>query len=142
MTDERKLKLEKISLFKSNKLAYMLTLLSTVTELIHTVMILDVIESNNLVFIVVMLNITMLFGIFYIAVKENVYSRKASIAAIILAAYILFRTFYAVPNVLRPASKSMTLLALDLITTALLIVGAVITIDISKRREKHIQEAI
>ena len=142
MTDDRKLKLEKISLFKSNKKAYMLTLLSTITELTHTVMILDVIASNNLVFLVVMLNITILFGIFYIAVKENVYSRKASVAALILAGYIMFRTLYAVPNVLKPAEKVGKLLTLDIISAVLLVLGAVITLDISKRREKHIKEAI
>lgn len=135
--EERKTKMELISLFRDNKLGYLITLFSVISELCYTVAILDVIESDTKVFFVVMLNITMLFGIFYIAVLEQKYVAKASYVAVVLAIYILVRLFVLVPDILMPSDRNVFIALMNAITAVLLIAGAVITIDITRRREKH-----
>lgn len=137
MDNERYIKFSKIASFRPNSISYMLTLLSVVFEMAYTVMILDVIESNTKVFGVVMVNIVMLFGLFYLAIKEKNYSSKAGIISLFLALYILIRTFTIIPNYLMPTDRVNLISTMNLIAAILIIISSIKAINISNRREKY-----
>lgn len=140
MDKERYIKLSKIAGYRPNARSYMLTLISVVFELAYTVMILDVIESNVRVFGVVMVNIVMLFGLFYLAVQKKNYNVKAGYISLAVALYMIVRTFTIIPFFLKPASRTGLIAAMNLIAAALIIVSSVKAVDISKRREKYKEE--
>ena len=137
MNNERYIKFSKIASFRPNSISYMLTLLSVAFEMAYTVMILDVIESNNKVFGVVMVNIVMLFGLFYLAVKEKNYSSKAGIISLFIALYMIIRTFTVIPNYLMPTDKVNLISAMNIIAAILIIISSIKAINISIRREKY-----
>lgn len=137
MDKERYITFSKIASYKPNSTAYMLTLISVVFEMAYAIMILDVIESNFKVFAVVMLNIVLLFGLFYLAVQEKNYNYKAGYISLGIAAYMIIRTFTIIPMFLMPTERKFLISAVNLIAAALIIVSALKTINIAKRREKY-----
>jgi hypothetical protein len=138
MQAERREKLERISLYKNNVVGYGISLLSVLSELAYSVAILDVMVPDIRMFFVVMVNLCLLFCIFYIAVLEKVYRSAAAYSAFIVVGYLLGRMFWIVPRFLRPAARSQFLFAMDACTALLLLFAAVRTIDVSSRRKKHL----
>ena len=142
MDNERYIKLSKIAGFRPNSRSYALTLISVIFELAYTVMILDVINTNKKIFGVVMVNIIMLFGLFYVAVREKNYSLKAGVICLFVAAYILLRTFTIVPLYLAPSSRGGWITAMNVFSSILLVASAVNDIDMSRRMEKYSKEEV
>lgn len=138
MDAERREKLERIFLYKNNTFCYGISLLSVLSELSYTVAILDVIVPDVKMFFVVIVNLFLLFSIFYIAVLEKVYRHTAAYSALIVVGYLSVRMLWIVPRFLRPAGRAQFLFAMDACTVLLLLFAAVRTIDVSSRRKKHL----
>lgn len=124
-----------VSLYKKNGLAYGLTLCSILAELIHVIMILDVMAVNYLMGATVMVNILMLFVLFTCAVKVNVYDRKWSAITAGFGIYMFVRAFVLVPYVLKPYGRQTTIAMANVIGGAILIAAGIISARRAARRE-------
>lgn len=124
----------KVSVFCRNGLGYALTLAAILFELAFSVKILDSIGVGVLMGVSCGLNIILLFVLFSVAVKENVYRTDWCLVGIACGAYALLRGFVLLPLVLKPVENQGMLFASTCVCGALVLAGALVSLVRSRRR--------
>ncbi len=136
---QRKEKLVEVSLFKNNKLPYSMILLSILTELIYTITILGNVETNYMMGAITMFNIAVLFILFTIAVRVNIYSLGWTKVALGFGVYMVIRAIYIVPQILKPTGAFQTIYGMIIATAVLIFIASFISFAKISARTKLIK---
>ncbi|MFI3170078.1 MAG: hypothetical protein R3Y06_09055 [Faecalibacterium sp.] len=134
---QRKEKKVEISFYRKNSGAYNLALLSVLAEFVYVVTVLDQMAVNYLMGAVTMMNIALLFLLFTVGIKMNVYSEKWTKIGFGIAAYFAFRIVVLLPFVVQPLDKFVQIYGAAGISLALLLVACVQSQIIITRRNKR-----
>ncbi len=135
-TADRSEKLVEISFFRSNNLSYKMILFSVLAEMIYVITLLGQVEINALIGVITMMNIVMLFLLFTIAIKVNVYSMYWTRIGFATAAYLALRAVVLLPLMVKPLGAYGQIYGSTLVTILLLLGGCVISQRKIVRREK------
>ncbi|MFI3254608.1 MAG: hypothetical protein R3Y63_09770 [Eubacteriales bacterium] len=122
---ERKEKLIEISLYQTSATAYKMVLLAVATEMYYVITVLGNIEINYLVGAITMLNIAILFMLFTIAIKVNVYSDLWTKIGFGLSGYLALRSGVLLPAIVKPYASLTAIYASSILTFALLFFGCI-----------------
>lgn len=123
-----------ISVFRKNTLGYSLLLCSILLELFFAVKILDSIQTGVMMGISCAINILLLFALFGVAVKVNVYQPVWSYYGLAIGCYALFRAFVLLPFVLKPESRQALLFSCTFVEGVLVVAGSWVSLIRSKKR--------
>lgn len=126
-----------ILVFSKNSLGYALALCSIIFEFVFAIKVLDCIDVGALMGISCVLNIILLFLLFSVAVKVNVYKENWAKTALAIAVYAIVRSFFLVPFVLKPYQKAGFLSLMTLLEGLFLFFSGVVSIISSRRRETY-----
>lgn len=126
-TADRSEKLVEISFFRSNALSYQLILFSVLAEMIYVIALLGQVEINVLVGVITMINIVMLFLLFTIAIKVNVYSMYWTRIGFATTAYLVLRAVVLLPMVVKPLGSYGLIYGGTAVTILLLLAGCIIS---------------
>ena len=124
----------KISVFKKNSLGYLGVLLSIFFELYFSVKILDSIPVGAMMGVSCFINIVLLFLLFSVAVKVNLYRRFWAVIGLAVGGYAILRAFVLLPVVLRPTENMSKLFLSTLVEGILLVLSCLESYIVSSRR--------
>lgn len=130
----KKIKHEGVLLFNKNYLGYSLTLISIGFEFLFSIKILDSINVGMMMGFSCFLNIVLLFLLFTIAVRVNVYDVDWAKISLIIAIYAIIRCFIIVPFMLKPYQNVRFLSVTTLIEGLFLVFSGIESLSLSHRR--------
>ncbi len=122
---DRKQKLTEISLYQTSDTAYKLVLFSVLFEIYYVITVLGSMEINFMVGVVTMTNIVIMFSLFTIAIKVNVYSELWTKIGYGLSVYLAVRILVLLPSLIKPFANQTAIYASSIITFALLFLGCI-----------------
>ncbi len=134
---ERKDKKVDISFYRKNGGAYNLALFSVLAEFVYVVTVLDQMTVNFLMGVVTMLNIALLFLLFTVGIKMNVYSELWTKIGFGIAAYFVLRIVFLLPVVVQPLDKFAQIYGAAGISLVLLLAACVQSQIIIAKRNKR-----
>lgn len=124
----------KVSVFCKNAFGYGMTLAAILFELVFSIRILDSISVGVMMGISCGINILLLFVLFSVAVKVNVYQIRWAYVGIICAGYALLRAFFLLPVLLKPTAHQSFLFWMTFLEGLLGLSGALVSLVASKKR--------
>lgn len=133
---ERKEKKIDISFYRKNSRAYNITLFAVLTEFIYVVTVLDQMTVNYLMGAVTMINIAVLFLLFTVGIKMNVYDAMWTKIGFGISAYFVLRVAFLLPVVVQPLDKLPQIYGWAIVTLVLLFVACVQSQHIITLRDK------
>lgn len=125
--EDRKRKLTEIAMYRENEAAYRLVLCAVIAELVYVIQILGNMEINFLVGAVTMINIAMLFSLFTVAIKVNVYSDLFTKIGYILVGYLALRLFVLLPSLVKPTGNKTVIYGATIATLVFLLLGSLVS---------------
>ncbi len=131
----------KVSVFCKNTAGYALTLLAILLELVFSIRILDSIPTGVMMGLSCGINIFLLFALFSVAVKVNVYQIGWSYVALACALYALLRAFVLLPCLLRPTMNGKFLFWVTLLEGFIELACGVLSLVRSKKRAAFLSTA-
>lgn len=124
---ERNKKLAEISYYKSNNLSYKMVLFAVLAEMIYVITVLGQVEINALVGLITMVNIVLLFLLFTIAIKVNVYSQFWTNIGFATTGYLALRAAVLLPMLVKPLGSYTAIYGMTAISIALVLFGCIIS---------------
>lgn len=122
---QRKDKKVDISFYRKNSRAYQITLFAVLAEFIYVVTVLDQMTVNYLMGVVTMLNIAILFLLFTIGIKMNVYDALWTKIGFGISAYLVLRITVLLPVIVQPLDKLPQIYGWAIVSFVLLLVACV-----------------
>ena len=128
----------KVSVFCKNATGYGLTLIAILFELMFSIRILDSTPVGVMMGVSCGINIILLFVLFSVGVKVNVYQVGWAYVGLACAGYALLRAFVLLPVFLKPTSNQRVLFVVTLLEGMVELVASLVSLVGSKRRARFL----